>query len=146
MPIVVKHVADLGGSDPRPGKRRNIVLSKEVNGRGLDACPRRAPRKLAEEEELVGVKRKGGMAMELPVINRRELLHRGFIAGLLAHLAQSGDTGCITHVSPAARQRPGIVDAFLHQQDPTIVKQSGTHVYLWSRVSKVALEKLYQRF
>ena len=71
MAIMIKHMANLDRGDPRQGKWGDAVLSKEADGHGFYAGPRRASREFANKEKFVGMERIRGVIMKFPVVYGR---------------------------------------------------------------------------
>ena len=142
---VLEHVSDLRGSDAGKGKWWKPVFGKKLGAGGFMAVLSRATLKFAEEKELVSVESVGRVPVKVTVVERCELGDANVVAGFFPGLARGGDAGRLTHIGPAARERPAPVFNLADEENAAIVKNCGANVDFGSRIACLTREERGRR-
>jgi hypothetical protein len=130
-----KHVRNLRRHYAGKGKRRELILGKELNVGRFIAGSRRARSQFGHEKCLVGMKCKGRMTVQVAVVQRHQFCDLHFKAGFFAGFAGGGRRGRLAHIGPTSRQSPAMVGEFAHQQNVAVAKSRHTDVNFWSGVA-----------
>src|SRR6516162_4451801 len=132
---VLEHVSDLRGSNAGKGEWWKPVFGKKLGAGGFMAVLSRATLEFAEEKELVSVESVGRVPVKVTVVERCKLADANVVAGFFPGLARGGDAGRLTHIGPAARERPATVFDLADEENAAIVKNCGANVDFGSGIA-----------
>jgi len=138
---VLEHASDLRGSDTGKGEWWKSVFGKKLGAGGFMAVLSRATLEFAEEKELVSVESVRRVPVEVTVVQRCELRDANVVAGFFPGLARGGDAGRLTHIGPAARERPATVFNLADQENAAIMKDGGANIDFGSGIACLTREE-----
>jgi hypothetical protein len=139
---VLEHVGDLAGGDSREGERGKAIFGEELGARGLVAVSGSAATEFGEEEELIGMKGVGRVALNVAIVKGGKLGDVNFVAGFFADFASGSNRGGLPRICPAARQGPAAILEFANKEDSVVAKCGDPNVYLGSGIAGLMGKKV----